>query len=106
MFRVVIFILFTLAIIGLDWYRHHNLKKSLIALATFVWICSLAMVGLTMRTVIPLFILHILFILFSYLGLLFYIYKERYIWWIFFLPLLTPMIFISLNYFDGSRYEN
>ncbi len=105
MARVVLFILFTLALIGLDWYRKHNNKKSLIALGTFIWIASLAILGLSMRAIIPLFIIHTLLLAFAYIALLFYLYKERYIWWAFLLPLLTPLLFISLNYLEGSRYE-
>jgi len=103
--RVIFFVLLTLGLIGLDWYRRRDWRKSLMALGTFLWIASLAMMGLTMRAILPLFLAHAVLLALAWLALLFYLYKERYLWWAFLLPAATLLLFVALNYLEGSRYE-
>ena len=101
--RILLFVLLTLGLIALDWYRRRDWRKSLIALGTFLWIASLAMMGLTMRAILPLFLAHTVLLALAWLALLFYLYKERYLWWAFLLPAATLLLFVALNFFEGSR---
>jgi len=105
MSRLILWILLTLGLIALEYRRSREWKRSLLAVAIFVWILSLAVVGLTMRVVLPFFLLHILLILFAWGALLYSLYIRRWLWWAFVLPALTPLIFYLFNFFDGSRYE-
>jgi len=105
MSRLILWILLTLGLIALEYRRSREWKRSLLAVAIFVWILSLAVVGLTMRAVLPFFLLHILLILFAWGALLYSLYIRRWLWWAFVLPALTPLVFYLFNLFDGSRYE-
>ena len=105
MSRLILWILLTLGLIALEYRRSREWKRSLLAVAIFVWILSLAVVGLTMRVVLPFFLLHILLILFAWGALLYSLYIRRWLWWAFVLPALTPLVFYLFNFFDGSRYE-
>jgi hypothetical protein len=105
MSRLILWILLTLGLIALEYRRSREWKRSLLAVAIFVWILSLAVVGLTMRAVLRFFLLHTLLILFAWGALLYSLYARRWLWWAFVLPALTPLIFYLFNFFDGSRYE-
>ncbi len=60
---IILAILATLGIIFFQYSRNKNIKKLLIALATFGMIVSLAVVGNLTRPVIPIFIAHIILII-------------------------------------------
>ena len=103
--RAVLFVLLTLGLIALEWYRRRDWRRSLIALGTFLFLSSLAMMGLTMRAVIPLFLMHLVLLALGWLALLYYLYRGRYLWWVFLLPVMTLLLFLGLNFLEGSRYE-
>ena len=103
--RLVAWILLTLALIALDAYRRKDLRKSLIALGSFALILGFAAMGLNMRAILPLFVAHILLILFAWSALLYYLLRGRYYWWAFWLPALSLALFVGLNFLEGSRYE-
>ncbi len=105
MSRLILWILLTLGLIALEYRRRREWRRSLLAVGIFVWILSLAVVGLTMRAVLPFFLLHTLLILFAWGALLYSLYIRRWLWWAFVLPALTPLVFYLFNFFDGSRYE-
>ncbi len=92
-------------LIGWDYYRHRNIRKSLIASGTFVWIAALATFGITMRPILPLFATHYLAVLTAWGALMLYLWRGVYYRWVFVLPLLTVIAFFGLNFLEGSRYE-
>ena len=103
--KIILWLAATLILIGWEYYRHRNLRKSLIAFGTFVWIASMATVGITMRPVLPLFAVHYLSILLSLGALIYYLLRGKYLWWVFLLPAVTVLTFLELNFLEGSRYE-
>ena len=103
--KIIVWLVITLVAIGWEYYHHRNLRKTLIASATFVWIATAATLGITMRPILPLFAVHYLTILFAWGALLFYLWKNKYLWWVFLLPILTMLTFVGLNFLEGSRYE-
>jgi len=103
--KIIFWLAATLILIGWEYYRHRDLRKSLIAFGTFVWIASMATVGITMRPVLPLFAVHYLLILVAWGALVFYLFRGKYLWWVFLLPAVTVLTFLGLNFLEGSRYE-
>ena len=103
--RIIAWIVLTLALIALDAYRRRDLRKSLVALASFALILGFAAMGLNMRAILPLFVAHTLLILFAWSALLYYLLRGRYYWWAFWLPALSLALFVGLNFMEGSRYE-
>ena len=103
--RLIIFVAATLLLIAFDWYRHKNLKKSVLATISFIWLLSLAFAGVVIRPILPLFVLHFVFVMFAWLALLWYLFKDRFFWWIFMFPAMTLALFVLLSFIGGSRYE-
>jgi len=102
---IILAILATLAILFFQYTRNKNLKKFLISLVTFGAIISLAVVGNLTRQVFPIFIAHIILIIIAWGGLLVYMFKDRYYWWILFSPVITIGLFLLLEFLTGSGHE-
>ena len=92
-------------LIGWDYHRHRDIRKSLIASATFVWIATLGALGISMRAILPLFAVHYLTVLAAWGALIVYLWRGIYLRWVFLLPLLTVAAYFGLNFLEGSRYE-
>ena len=103
--KILFWLAVTVVLIGWDYYRHRNARKTLIASGTFIWIAVLATFGISMRPILPLFAVHYLVILASWGALMFYLWREVYLKWVFVLPLLTVIAYFGLNFIEGSRYE-
>jgi hypothetical protein len=102
---IILSILGTLAIIFFQYSRNKNLKKLLIALVTFGIIISLAIVGNLTRQIIPLFMAHIILVIVSWGGLILYLIRDKYYWWIIFSPAVTIGLFLLLELLTGSGHE-
>ncbi len=102
---IILAILTTLAIIFFLYRRNKDLKKLFIALATFGVVISLAVVGNMTRQVIPIFMAHIVLIVLSWGGLLFYLARDKYYWWLIFSPVVTIGLFLLLEFLTGSGHE-
>lgn len=102
---IVLVIFATLGIIFFQYSRNKDLKKLFIALITFGIIISLAVVGNLTRPVIPLFLAHIMLICVSWGGLIVYLVRDRYYWWIVFSPVVTIGLFLLLEVLTGSGHE-
>lgn len=102
---MILGILGTFGAIFFQYSRNKNIKKLLIALATFGVILSLAVVGNLTRQVIPLFIAHIIFIFSAWGALIIYLIRDRYYWWVIFSPVVTIGLFLLLELITGSGHE-
>lgn len=102
---IILAILATLAIIFIQYNRNKNLKKLFIALVTFGIIISLAVVGNLTRQVMPIFMAHIILILISWGGLIVYLLRDKYYWWIIFSPVVTIGLFLLLEVLTGAGHE-
>lgn len=102
---IILVILATLAIIFFQYSRNRSSKKLLISFATLIGIVSLAVMGNMTRQVLPLFMLHIVFIIASWCGLIIYLIKEKYYWWVIFSPVITLGLFLVLEFLTGSAHE-
>ena len=77
---IVLAILFTIVAIFFLYRKNKDLKKLLIALATVGAIVTFAVLGNISRQVMPLFIAHVILLLFSWGGLIVYLLRDRYYW--------------------------
>ncbi len=102
---IVLTILITLVIIFLKYKRDKELKKLFISLGTFVLLISLGFMGNITRQVIPLFLAHIILLIGAWGGLLLYVIRDRYYWWLVFSPIITIGLFILLELLTGSGHE-
>ena len=102
---LVIVILLTFGAIFFHYSRTKEIKKLFISLATFGVILSLAVVGNLTRQVIPLFIAHIILVIGAWGGLMFYLIRDRYYWWVIFSPVVTIGLFLLLELITGSGHE-
>ncbi|MBT8343296.1 MAG: hypothetical protein KJO45_01125 [Sulfurovum sp.] len=102
---IILSIFATLGIIFFQYSRNKNLKKLLSALTTFGIIITLAVVGNLTRPVMPIFFSHIMFIVVSWGGLMAYLVKDKYYWWIIFSPVVTIGLFLVLELLTGSGHE-
>ncbi len=102
---IILAILATLAIIFFQYTRSKDLKKLFIALGSFLIIVSLGIMGNLTRQVIPLFMAHIVLIVVSWGGLMVYLIRDRYYWWVIFSPVVTIGLFLLLELLTGSGHE-
>jgi len=104
--RVVLLTLLTLLFIFLDFKKRKDYKKSLIAVVIFITIIALGYSGfILIRGVPPLFLAHIILLIGSYLALLWYLLKGKLYPYIVASPIVTELLYIVLNFIEGSRYE-
>ncbi len=102
---IILAILATLTIIFFQYTRSKDLKKLLIALGTFGLIVSLGVIGNLTRQVIPLFLAHIVLMIAAWGGLILYLIRDRYYWWVIFSPVVTIGLFLLLELLTGSGHE-
>jgi len=102
---IILLILVTLAVIFLSYSRNKDLKKLFIALGSFLLIVSLGIMGNITRQVMPLFLTHIVLIIIAWGGLIVYLVRDRYYWWVIFSPLVTIGLFLLLELLTGSGHE-
>jgi len=102
---IILVIIATVAMIFFQYSRNKNIKKLLIALASFAMIISLSVVGNLTRPVVPIFIAHLILVIAAWGGLMVYLVKERYYWWVIFSPVLTIVLFLLLEALTGSGHE-
>jgi len=102
---IILAILATLAAIFFSYSRNRDLKKLFIALGSFLLIVSLGIMGNITRQIMPLFLAHIVLIILAWGGLIVYLVRDRYYWWIVFSPLITIGLFLVLELLTGSGHE-
>jgi hypothetical protein len=102
---IILAILTTLAIIFFKYSRDKDLKKLFISLFSFLLIFSLGIVGNLTRQIIPLFLTHIVLVVAAWGGLMWYLLRGRYYWWLIFSPLVTIGLFLLLELLTGSSHE-
>ena len=102
---IILAIFATLGIIFFLYNRNKDIKKLLISLITFAAIIALAVLGNVTRPVMPIFMAHSMFILVAWGGLIYYLIKERYYYWIIFSPVVTLVLFLVLELLVGSSSE-
>jgi len=100
----LLIILVTLGLIVYKFKKNKNLKNLLISLATFGFIVTESIMGGLTRPVMPIFMAHIILIIAAWGGLMIYVFKEKYYWWLVFSPMITIGLFLLLEFVGGSGH--
>ncbi|MFK5975737.1 MAG: hypothetical protein QM493_04445 [Sulfurovum sp.] len=99
---IIVASLLTISLIFIQYDRHHNKKKLVISFATLCMLIVFVLYSNITRAILPLFIMHIIFILISWMGLIRYILYKRFRFLVIFAPLSTIVLFLILEYLVGS----
>ncbi|MFC2057591.1 hypothetical protein ACFLR6_01495 [Campylobacterota bacterium] len=102
---IILAVFTTLGIIFFLYKRNKDLKKLFIALLTFGVLISLAVLGNVTRQVMPIYLAHIILTFVSWGGLIVYLARDKYYWWIIFSPVATIGLFLLLEFLTGSGHE-
>ena len=104
---ITLAILATFVLIFFSYNKNRDIKKLFITLGSFVFLLYLLWVGFRVSIAIfPLKIANIVLGFFAWSGIVYYILRDRYVWWIILSPLLVPIVFVVFSLIGGSRYED
>lgn len=102
---MILGILLTLAMIFLTYRKDKEIKKLLLSLGSFSLIISLAIMGNLTRPVLPIYLAHLILVLFAWMGLWVYMVKRKYYWWVIVSPIVTIGLFLLLEFLTGSGHS-
>jgi len=100
---IVLAILFALGIIVLMYKRENDTQKMLFSFFILLAIIGFAVVGNVMRSVMPLFLAHIIALILSYGGLIYYVFKDKTQWILWLLPLSTLILYVGVAWVGNEH---
>jgi len=104
---IILAILATFVMSFVSYNKNRDLKKLVITLGSFIVMLYLIWVGFRVSIAIfPLKIANIVLGFFAWGGIVYYMLRDRYVWWVIFSPLLVPLLFVIFSLIGGSRYED
>ena len=104
---IILAILATFVISFVSYNKNRDIKKLVITLGSFIAMLYLLWVGFRVSIAIfPLKIANIVLGFFAWGGIVYYMLRDRYVWWVIFSPLLVPLLFVIFSLIGGSRYED
>ena len=93
---IVLAILLIIGMIVLMYKRKDDVQKMVFSFFILLTIIGLAIMGNVMRSVMPLFLTHIVALIMAYGGLIYYIFKDKTQWILWLLPLATLILYVVL----------
>jgi hypothetical protein len=104
---IILLVLVTFSSIFFQYYRSRDLKKLFITIASFGILLYVLWVGYRVSiTIFPLKMLNIVLGFFAWGGVVFYMLRDRYVWWVIASPLIVPLAFVFFSLVGGTRYED
>ena len=100
---IVIAILLAIGLIVMMYKREQDSQKMILSFVVLLAIVGLAVVGNVMRSVMPLFLAHLIALIIAYVGLLYYVVKDRTQWILWLLPLSTVILYVVVAWV-GNRH--
>jgi putative effector of murein hydrolase len=101
---VVLAILFAIGIIFLMYKRENDVRKMLFSFLVLGSIIGFAVVGNVMRSVLPLFLAHVIALILSYGGLVYYVFKDKMQWILWLLPLATLAFYLIIAWVGNEHF--
>jgi len=95
-FVIVLLPLIAIAFIYIMFRRDGDIKKAVISSFLLVGVISLSIMGNIMRSIIPLFLTHIVAIVFAYGATIYYILRGKFVWLALIAPLATMLLYLFL----------
>jgi len=102
-FLIVLLPLIAIAFIYITFRRDGDIKKALISSILLAGVISLSIVGNVMRSIIPLFLTHIVAIIFAYGATVYYILRGKFIWLALVAPLATMLLYLFLVWMGNEH---
>ena len=103
---LVLAIILSAIVIFIHWKRKRDNKKTLIAAASLVFVLSLGFMGFITRSVMPIFLLHIILVISAWACIFWYILKDKYYWWVIASPIVSICLFLVMELLTGSGSES
>jgi|AAUQ01.1.fsa_nt_gi hypothetical protein len=100
---VVIAILIGIGLPILIYKKNKELKELLISFVLLGGIVGLLIVGNVTRAVLPIYLTHIVTIIFAYISYIIYLFRSKFYWYLYFLPLANLIFYVFLS-FVGNRH--
>jgi len=100
---VVLAPLLAIGLIILMYKREDDISKMLFSFLILASIITLGVIGNIMRSVMPLFLTHLVALSLSYGGLLYYIFREKKQWLFWALPFLTFLLYLMLVWIGNEH---
>ena len=100
---VVLALFLAIGLISLSYKRENNIQKLLFSLMVLAAIITFAVVGNMMRSIMPLFLAHIMALILAYGGLIYYVLRARTQWILWLLPVLTLLFYIFLAWIGNEH---
>ena len=100
---IILAIFLALGLIYLTYKREADTTKMLFSLFILFSIMSLALVGNVMRSLMPLFLAHIMALMVSYSGLIYYVFRDRKQWLLWLFPVGTLTLYILLAWIGNEH---
>ncbi len=95
----------TIAVIFLQWKKTKNHKKAILAIASIGAIISLGVMGNLTRSVMPIYLAHLILLISAWGAVIWYLVKDKYYWWVIGSPILTIGLFLLMETLTGSGHE-
>ena len=83
--------------------RENNLTKMILSFALLVGLISLGVVGNVMRSLMPLFLIHIVALIIAYGGLIIYIIRDKLYWYLGLIPIGTLVLYILFAWIGNEH---
>ena len=100
---LVLAILLAIGLIYLIYKKEANLQKMLLSFTFLALIISLGIVGNMMRSIMPLFLTHITALILAYGGLIFYVVRDKFYWYLALLPVATLSLYLLLSWLGNEH---
>ncbi|MCK5853700.1 MAG: hypothetical protein KAG56_00675 [Sulfurovaceae bacterium] len=100
---LVLAILLAIGLIYLTYKKEANLQKMLLSFAFLTLIIFLGIIGNMMRSITPLFLTHLTALLLAYGGLIFYVLRNKFYWYLGILPVATLALYLLLSWLGNEH---
>jgi cytochrome c-type biogenesis protein CcmH/NrfF len=100
---IVLAMLVAIGLIVLMYKRENNLNKMLFSFVILFSIIGFAVLGNVMRSVMPLYLTHIVALILSYGGLVYYIIRDKMQGLLWVLPLLTLLLYLLIAWIGNEH---
>ncbi len=102
-YLAVILPLVVVALIYIVFKRDGDIKKSFISSLLLLAVVTLSIMGNIMRSILPLFLTHIVAVIFAYGATIYYILRGKFIWLGLIAPFVTMLIYLLLVWLGNEH---
>ena len=100
---IVISVLVAIGLIVLMYKKEEDVQKMAFSFLLLFAIIGLAVLGNVMRSVMPLFLAHIISLILAYMGLLYYVLKGRTQWILWLFPVVTLLLYVGIAWVGNEH---